>query len=154
MEAAKPMLRMSINDVTPEFIEQWDVNPIMDPVAAVTSMWTSILYAATEPSQSWRTESTGSDTRNRPTTRHIISLSVHYLRSLASCKVPPILGTIAWASGASRGTLDILHQSAGSVSYSSIGHVIEALANSLIEAAQKLVQLLTDAVPYYAKSYM
>ncbi|KAF9537103.1 hypothetical protein CPC08DRAFT_552875 [Agrocybe pediades] len=140
MDAAKPMLKMNISEVTPDFIERWDVNSIMGPVAAATPMWTAILHAASEPSEVWRTETVASDTRNRPTTRNIISSSVHYLRSLASCKVQLILGTTAWASGASRRTLDILHQSASSVSYSSIGHVVEALANSSIEAARKLVK--------------
>jgi hypothetical protein len=41
MESVKPMLKMNIKDVTPQFIEQWDVNEIMDPVAAATptSWW-------------------------------------------------------------------------------------------------------------------
>ena len=68
MEAAKPMLRMNIKDVTPQFIEQWDVNTIMDPVAAATPTWSKILSAATEPQK--KSDACNPDTRNRPTVCH------------------------------------------------------------------------------------
>ena len=65
MESAKPMLKMNISDVTPQYIEKWDINEIMNPVAAVTPTWTKILYAASEPQK--KNDSSNSDTRNRPT---------------------------------------------------------------------------------------
>jgi len=74
MEAAKPMLRMSIKDVTPQFIEQWDVNTIMDPVAAATPTWSKILSAATEPQK--KSDACNPDTRNRPTVCHFCIKSV------------------------------------------------------------------------------
>jgi hypothetical protein len=37
MEEAKPSLRMNMGDVTPEFIEQWDIEKIMGPVARDTT---------------------------------------------------------------------------------------------------------------------
>jgi hypothetical protein len=37
MEEAKPSLRMNMGDVTPEFIEQWDIEKIMGPVACNTT---------------------------------------------------------------------------------------------------------------------
>jgi hypothetical protein len=65
MESVKPMLKMNIKDVTPQFIEQWDVNEIMDPVAAATPTWSKILHAATEPQK--KNDASNPDTRNRPT---------------------------------------------------------------------------------------
>jgi hypothetical protein len=62
MELAKPLLKMKIKAVSPEYVEQWDVAAIMYPVATITPTWTKILYAASEPQ---RRES--EDARNRPT---------------------------------------------------------------------------------------
>ena len=62
MESAKPLLQMKLKAVSPEYIEQWDVAAIMDPVAMITPTWTKILYAASEP-QRRETE----DAQNRPT---------------------------------------------------------------------------------------
>jgi hypothetical protein len=42
MEAAKPMLKMDLKDVTPDFLEHWDLNAIMDPVVSVTPTWSKI----------------------------------------------------------------------------------------------------------------
>jgi len=36
MEDAKPLLRMSTNDVIPEFVENFDIKDIMDPAARST----------------------------------------------------------------------------------------------------------------------
>ena len=36
MESAKPMLKMELKAVSPEYIEQWDVATIMDLVATIT----------------------------------------------------------------------------------------------------------------------
>jgi hypothetical protein len=51
-----------LKDVSPEYVEQWDVGTIMDPVANFTPTWSKILYAASEP-QKGESE----DTRNQPT---------------------------------------------------------------------------------------
>jgi hypothetical protein len=61
MESAKPLLKMKLKAVSPEYIEQWDVAAIMDPVSKFTPTWTKILYAASKPH---RNES--EDARNRP----------------------------------------------------------------------------------------
>lgn len=62
MESAKPLLKMKLKAVSPEYVEQWDVAAIMDPVAMITPTWTKILYAASEPQGS-----ESEDARNRPT---------------------------------------------------------------------------------------
>lgn len=62
MESAKPLLKMKLKAVSPEYVEQWDVTAIMDPVAMITPTWTKILYAASEPQGS-----ESEDARNRPT---------------------------------------------------------------------------------------
>ncbi len=49
MEAAKPFLHMTTAETTPEFIESWDINEIMDPISEKTTpTWSTILAAATE----------------------------------------------------------------------------------------------------------
>ena len=65
MEAAKSMLKMDLKDITPDFLEHWDLNAIMDPVISVTPIWSKVLHAATEPSK--KKVEVGSDPRNRST---------------------------------------------------------------------------------------
>ena len=65
MEAAKPMLKMDLKDVSPDFLEHWDLNSIMDPVISITPTWSKVVHAATEPSK--KKVEVGSDPRNRST---------------------------------------------------------------------------------------
>lgn len=46
MDAAKPHLQVLMHQVTPEFIDNWDLNTIMEPLC--TPVWAMILEAATE----------------------------------------------------------------------------------------------------------
>lgn len=48
MEAAKPHLLMTARDVTPKYIEEWDLGSTMDEVAQITPVWTAVLDAASE----------------------------------------------------------------------------------------------------------
>jgi hypothetical protein len=92
MEAAKPHLRMHTNEVTPAFIEQWDIHQIMEPVIhAVTPTLTHIIVSAGESKASKaksKPESTKS--KNRATvgsTVAVLSVCVHgtdstYMRSV------------------------------------------------------------------------
>jgi hypothetical protein len=76
MEAAKPLLKMDLKDVSPEFLEHWDLNAIMDPVVSVTPTWSRVLHAATEPSK--KKVEVGSDPRNRSTVRlPLITVSIY-----------------------------------------------------------------------------
>lgn len=56
MDQAKPSgLYMTTNNTTPEFIESWDINDIMDPVAnVVTPTRSAVLDAATETKSATR----------------------------------------------------------------------------------------------------
>ena len=50
IESAKPKLHMKLESVSPDYIEHWDVNEIMGPIATdLTPTWSRILYAASEP---------------------------------------------------------------------------------------------------------
>lgn len=67
MENAKPSLRMSTGDVTPEFIEQWDIHKIMKSVSEKTTpTFTTILEAAGESKASQAKEKTAKS-KNRET---------------------------------------------------------------------------------------
>jgi hypothetical protein len=79
MEAAKPSLFMTTAQTTPEFVEGWDINAIMGPIAMdITPTWSSVLHAASEPKGSHEKQS-----RNRPTVSFTIPsfLNVNYLFS-------------------------------------------------------------------------
>lgn len=68
MEAAKPNLFMTTAQTTPEFVEGWDINTIMDPISKdITPTWSSVLHAASEPKGSHDKHS-----RNRPTVSFFI----------------------------------------------------------------------------------
>lgn len=58
------------------------------------------------------------------------------------------MGTTIWASGASRRTIDIFHQSGSSVSYPSIATVIESLAEQSLEEARNAVRTEPHGVGY------
>ena len=76
MEAAKPVLRMNVSDVTPEFVSNWDIRETMEPVATkITPIWTRVLNAATQPNATLvNTANEEDDSRNRRT----VCLSVMY----------------------------------------------------------------------------
>jgi len=49
MEAAKPYLRINTTEVSPAFIEQWDIHKIMEPLAYnITPTLTSIINSTGE----------------------------------------------------------------------------------------------------------
>lgn len=58
------------------------------------------------------------------------------------------MGTAIWASGASRRTIEIYHQSGSSVSYPSIATVIDLLAERSIEDARTAVRTLPHGLGY------
>jgi len=67
MEAAKPFLRMHTSEVTPAFIEQWDIHQIMEPVIRdITPTLTSIIGSAGE-SKASRAKSKSTKSKNRAT---------------------------------------------------------------------------------------
>jgi hypothetical protein len=67
MEAAKPGLKMSTKEVTPEFIAGWDINALMGPIAQnITPTLTAVLVAATESKES-SVKGKGLRSRNRTT---------------------------------------------------------------------------------------
>jgi hypothetical protein len=78
MECAKPYLRMSSNEVTLDFLSDWDINLLMDPISQnVTPVWSEILDAATE-SQESKVREKGPGSRNR----HVVGNDIHWVVSL------------------------------------------------------------------------
>jgi hypothetical protein len=63
MEDTKPSLKMYTTEVTPEFIERWDINTTMDPVAKKTAVFPRVINAATESPAS-QAKSKSSKSRN------------------------------------------------------------------------------------------
>ncbi|KAF8227024.1 hypothetical protein L208DRAFT_334852 [Tricholoma matsutake] len=62
---------MSANDVTPEFISNWDINSFMEPIGTeLTPIWCRILEAATETKEA-KEKHKKPKSRNRLTVRNL-----------------------------------------------------------------------------------
>ncbi|KAH9172598.1 hypothetical protein EDB89DRAFT_1850933 [Lactarius sanguifluus] len=147
METAKPHLRMNMNDVSPEFIERWDIHQIMGPVSHnITPTLRSVLEAAGESKISM-SKPKSAKSKNRFTASLIIMAQLHFLRSRHSAKVPIGLGLQAWACGTSRQMIDVLHRTSLTVSYPSVATMVQSLADRSIERA-KAASLLPHALAY------
>jgi hypothetical protein len=60
-----PYLRMSSKDVTLDFLSNWDINSLMDPISQnITPVWSEILDATTEGNES-KIREKGLKSRNR-----------------------------------------------------------------------------------------
>lgn len=66
MDAAKPLLKMSVGEITPEFLSKWDINTVMGPAEHATPTLTRCIEAATESRKS-QDGTKGSKSRNRET---------------------------------------------------------------------------------------
>ncbi|KAH9030516.1 hypothetical protein EDB85DRAFT_1866449 [Lactarius pseudohatsudake] len=144
MEAAKPHLRMYTDEVSPEFIENWDIHQIMGPLR--TPVLRSVLEAAGE-SKASLAKPKSPKSKNRFTALLIIMAQIHYLRSWHSARVQLGLGLQAWACGTSRQMIDVLHRTGLTVSYNSISSMVQSLVNRSIERA-KAASLLPHALAY------
>ncbi|KAH9083605.1 hypothetical protein EDB83DRAFT_2212640 [Lactarius deliciosus] len=147
MEAAKPHLRMNMNDVSPEFIERWDIHQIMGPLSHnITPTLRSVLEAAGE-SKILMSRPKSAKSKNRFTASLIIMAQLHFLCSRHSAKVPIGLGLQAWVCGTSRQMINVLHWTSLTVSYPSIATMVHSLADRSIERA-KAASLLPHALAY------
>ncbi|KAH9174559.1 hypothetical protein EDB89DRAFT_1848821 [Lactarius sanguifluus] len=144
MEAAKPHLRMNTTDVSPEFIEHWDIHQIMEPLA--TPILRTVLEAAGESKVSVA-KPKSAKSKNRLTAFLIIMAQIHYLRSWNSARVQIGLGLQAWACGTSRQMVDVLHRTGLTVSYNSISSMVQSLADRSIDRV-KAASLLPHALAY------
>ncbi|KAH9051617.1 hypothetical protein EDB83DRAFT_2522002 [Lactarius deliciosus] len=144
MEAAKPHLQMYTANISPEFIENWDIHQIMGPVTTPTLR--SVLEAAMESKVSLA-KSKSAKLKNHFTALLITMAQIHFLRSRNSAKVQIGLGLQAWACGTSRQMIDVLHQTGLTVSYNSISSLVLKLADRSIEWA-KAASLLPHALAY------
>ncbi|KAJ3545921.1 hypothetical protein NMY22_g2257 [Coprinellus aureogranulatus] len=154
MDAAKPELRMYANEVTPRFLETWDLRTTMQNVR--TPVWDRVLDAASETKASKRKAKEREEAaekaaklgkplpkpakirRNRPMGRLIITAQVIYLRSSASQKVQIGLGLMAWSTGASKQLLDVLHLACLTMPYTTIRHLIDAISLGCVRVAASI----------------
>ena len=81
-------------------------------------------------------------------TRNMIHASAHYLHSLASCKVQIGIGLTAWGTGASCQMIDILHQSALTMSYTSVLKILESLSEHSLQTARDYIKNSPHALAY------
>ncbi|KAF8263752.1 hypothetical protein EI94DRAFT_1772848 [Lactarius quietus] len=147
MEAAKPHLRMSTDDVSPEFIEHWDIHHIMEPVACDTTPTLKAILEAVGESKVSVAKSKTAKLKNHCTALLIIMSQIHFLRSWYLAKVSIGLGLQSWACGTSRQMIDVLHRTCLTVSYASIATMVQALVDCSIERA-KATSLIPHALAY------
>ena len=139
MEAAKPFLQMNTGDVSPKFIEHWDIHKVMGPISKdITPTLTTILNAAGE-SKTSHSKPKSAKSKNQYTVSLILTAQIHFLCSRKSAKVAIGLGLQAWACGTSRQMINVLHRTCLVVSYPSIASMVQALADRSIERAKAAV---------------
>ncbi|KAF8257379.1 hypothetical protein EI94DRAFT_1818072 [Lactarius quietus] len=94
MDGAKQHLRMHMGDVSPELIEDWDIQKIMGPVAHdITPTLSSIIEAARETKLS-RAKPKTAKSKNRYTASLIIMSQLHFLCSRNSAKGPNTMSKV------------------------------------------------------------
>jgi len=152
MDATKPLLKMSVGEITPEFLSKWDINTVMRPAELATPTLTRCIKAATE-SRKLQDSTKGSKSRNRETVRnfetyhfylslvylkgrHLLHAQLHYYRSFHSCKCQIVLGLFFWSCGCSKDAMNVLHHAGLSLSYASIATMVTTLADRSIEEAR------------------
>ncbi|KAH9036584.1 hypothetical protein EDB85DRAFT_2142929 [Lactarius pseudohatsudake] len=123
MEAAKPHLQMNTTDVSPEFIEHWDIHQIMEPLAM--PIMRSILEAEGESKVSVA-KPKSAKLKNWLMAFLIIMAQIHYLHSWNSARVQIGLGL---------------------ASYNSISSMVQSLADRSIERV-KAASLLPHTLVY------
>jgi hypothetical protein len=138
---------MSTGNITPEFIEKWDIHQIMNPVGnnMMPMLWTVLEAAGESKASSAKPKSPKS--KNRSTALLIIMAQIHFLCSRNSAKVPIGLGLQSWACGTSRQMIDVLHRTCLTVSYASISAMVQSLADRSIEQV-KAASLHPHALAY------
>ncbi|KAF8906798.1 hypothetical protein CPB84DRAFT_1744923 [Gymnopilus junonius] len=127
---------MTSKDVTADFIDNWDLEKIMEPIVQNMPTFSMVFEAAAESKIS-KQKVKAAKSKNRKKGMYILHAGIHFLCSLKSSKVQVGLGLAAWASGASKEVMMVLHHSCLSMSYSSINSIVTSLADSAIEKAQK-----------------
>jgi hypothetical protein len=79
MEAAKPLLRMNMGDVCPEFIENWDIQRIMGPVSQDTTPTLRTVLETAGESKASKAKPKSGKSKNRFTALLIIMAQIHFL---------------------------------------------------------------------------
>ncbi|KAF8264453.1 hypothetical protein EI94DRAFT_1772666 [Lactarius quietus] len=138
---------MSTGDVSPEFIEHWDIHRIMEPVACDTTPTLKAILEAVGESKVSVAKSKTAKLKNRRTALLIIMSQIHFLRSWYLAKVSIGLGLQSWACGTSKQMIDVLHRTCLTISYASIATMVQALADRSIERA-KAASLIPHALAY------
>lgn len=64
MEAAKPLLHMTLREATSKYAEAWNITDIMGPVKSITPLFMTLLTAAVIPCASAKGKETEEDTVN------------------------------------------------------------------------------------------
>ena len=97
MEDTKPSLQMKMSKVSLKFLEEWDIEKIMGPVAHNTTPTLSLVLDAAIESKASHSKPKTVKSKNQCTASLIIMTQPHFLCSKFSAKVQIGLGLQAWA---------------------------------------------------------
>jgi hypothetical protein len=136
-----------MSDISPEFIEQWDIHEIMGPVACDTTSTLRIILEATGELKVSISKPKSAKSKNRFTALLVLMAQIHFLHSRNSAKVQISLGLQTWACGTSKQMIDVLHRTCLVVSYPSIATMVHSLVDRSIKRV-KAASLLPHALAY------
>ncbi|KIY47944.1 hypothetical protein FISHEDRAFT_74154 [Fistulina hepatica ATCC 64428] len=103
-DAAKPLLHVDMSHISPEFIEAWNLESVMDKVFETMPTWTRVLNAATQSKRAAEKNKIRTPTIGR----RIVTAQVLHMRSYRSCSIQVMIGLSLWSSGVTRQSLDYL----------------------------------------------
>ncbi|KII83570.1 hypothetical protein PLICRDRAFT_119309 [Plicaturopsis crispa FD-325 SS-3] len=134
MDAVTKALRLTINDITPEFIDSWSLDSTAGTAGRDKAPVTlEILRCASQTRRAGEHNKVKKD----PSAfcyEMLGSLGNH--RSQASMNTQAIQGLFVWATGCSRQIIDVLQKTGFCISYDSVLKLVNNLASCSIEQAR------------------
>ncbi|KAH7874457.1 uncharacterized protein C8R40DRAFT_1252614, partial [Lentinula edodes] len=128
-EAVKPHLQMYSQSVSANYMQSWSLERIVEPLLMThLPVWSHILRSASETKESQDSGGLKSHQRN-------MVAQVAHTRSQACAKIQLGLGMYAWATGASKSLLEVMHRASLTPSYTTIGKTWEHVGNTSIQTA-------------------
>ncbi|KAJ3882799.1 hypothetical protein F5051DRAFT_489839, partial [Lentinula edodes] len=135
-EAVKPHLQMYSQSVSANYMQSWSLERIVEPLLTThLPVWSHILRSASETKESQDSGGLKSHQRNMVGLLTFAFLYFAHTRSQACAKIQLGLGMYAWATGASKSLLEVMHRASLTPSYSTIGKTWEHVGNTSIQTA-------------------
>ncbi|KII90886.1 hypothetical protein PLICRDRAFT_106916 [Plicaturopsis crispa FD-325 SS-3] len=134
MDCVTKALRLTVNDVTPAFLDSWSLESTVGKIGREKAPVTlQILRSASQTKYAQENNKIKKD----PTTFCYEMLSnIGNHRSQVSMNVQAVQGLFVWATGCSRQMIDVLQKTGFCISYDSVLKLVNNLASCSIEEAR------------------